>query len=393
MVADLLRAVVPDVARPVGLEAVVAHVVHSLGIGGLENGVVNLVNWSTPGLRHVIVCMTGDGAFRARLRPGVEVFALGKRSGHDVRTFLELVRCLRRIRPQVVHSRNWGTFDAVLAARLAGVAAVVHGEHGRDFADPEGRDPRRNRLRRLLAPLVSRFVTVSEDLYRWLVRGVGVSARKVVTIHNGVDTTRFAPTDRSAARGALGLSPERPLVGTVGRLDPVKDQAGLIRAFARLRDRDGDAALVIAGDGPCRDELVGLVSSLGLGDHAFLLGERLDIPRVLAALDLFVLPSIAEGMSNTLLEAMATGLPIVATRVGGNPELVEDGVNGILVPRQNPDALASAIGRYLGDARLRAVHGDASRRRAVERFGLDRMCADYGRLYQRLWGGASRGGA
>lgn len=389
----MLRAVVPDVARPVGPEAVVAHVVHSLGIGGLENGLVNLVNWATPGLRHVIVCMTSNGPFGARLRPGVEVLALDKRSGHDVRTFVKLVRCLRRIRPQVVHSRNWGTIDAVLAARLAGVATIVHGEHGRDFADPDGRDRRRNRLRRFLAPLVSRFVTVSEDLHRWLVRDIGVPARKVVTIHNGVDTTRFAPADRVAARGALGLAPERPLVGTVGRLDPVKDQAGLVRAFARLRAHGGDAALVIAGDGPCRDELVGLVSSLGLGGHAFLLGERQDIPRVLAALDLFVLPSIAEGISNTLLEAMATGLPIVATRVGGNPELVEDGVNGILVPRQNPDALASTIGRYLDDARLRDVHGEASRRRAVERFGLGRMCADYTRLYRTLWAGASRGAA
>src|SRR5262249_22925832 len=142
--------------------------------------------------------------------------------------------------------------------------------------------------------------------------------------------------------------------------------------------------LVIAGDGPCRAELAGVVSSLGLESCVHLLGERPDIPRVLAALDVFVLPSIAEGISNTLLEAMATGLPIVATRVGGNPELVRDGVNGLLVPRQDPDALASALGAYLSDAQLRAAHGDASRRRAVESFGLDRMCEDYARLYRGL---------
>jgi sugar transferase (PEP-CTERM/EpsH1 system associated) len=363
---------------------VIAHVVHSLGIGGLENGLVNLVNGSAPGVRHVIVCMTADGRLRTRLRAGVEVITVGKREGHDVRAFATLVRCLRRVGPHIVHSRNWGTFDAVLAARLAGVRAVVHGEHGRDIADPEGRDPRRNRVRRLVSPMVTRFVTVSTDLWRWLVQDVRVPARKVVTICNGVDTVRFVPADRLAARASLGLAPEQPLVGTVGRLDPVKDQAGLVRAFARVRGQNAVPALVIAGEGPCRGDLTDLIATLGLSGHVFLLGERHDVPRVLAALDLFVLPSIAEGISNTVLEAMATGLPVVATRVGGSPELVADGVNGSLVPRADPDALAAAIGRYMGDARLRSLHGEASRRRAVTEFSVGRMCAAYGQLYEGL---------
>jgi sugar transferase (PEP-CTERM/EpsH1 system associated) len=362
----------------------VVHVVHSLGVGGLENGVANLVAAPPAGIRHSVVCLTAAGPFRERLGPAVTVRQVGKRPGHDLRAFLRLVRVLSELRPDVVHSRNWATFDAVPAARLAGVGVVVHGEHGRDVGDPDGLHPRRNRWRRRLGPLVTRFVTVSRDLRRWLVETVGIPAGKVVVICNGVDTSRFAPGDRRAARAVLGLPADADVIGTVGRLDPIKDQAGLVRAFAGIAREYPRARLVIAGDGPCRDDLERLVSNLALGDRVHLLGERRDVPLVLAAFDLFVLPSIAEGISNTLLEAMATGLPVIATRVGGNPELVEEGVNGFLVPRRDPGALQAALARYLDDPHLAVVHGKASRQSAVEEFGLERMRAAYGRLYMAL---------
>lgn len=363
---------------------VIAHVVHSLGTGGLENGVVNLANTASGSLRHVIICMTTEGGLRSCLKPGIEVFALGKRVGHDVRAFVRLVRLLRQIRPAVVHTRNWATFDAVPAARLARVAVLVHGEHGRDISDPDGRNRRRRRLRRVLSPLVDKFVAVSHDLERWLIEDVRLPARKVVAIRNGVDLTRFGNVDRGEARAHLGLPPESLVVGTVGRLDPVKDQAALIRAFAAMRHARPDCRVLIAGDGPCHGDLRALVTGLGVEDRIHLLGERRDIPEVLAAMDVFVLPSIAEGISNTVLEAMATGLPVVATAVGGNPELVEDGVTGRLVPRRNPSALVAGIEAYLDDPHLRAVHGKASRQRAVEHFGLDRMANAYSNLYAGL---------
>ena len=369
----------------------IVHVVHSLAVGGLENGVVNLVNRSPAGIRHTVVCMTVTGAFASRLGADVEVQALGKASGHDPRTFLRLVHLLRRLRPHVVHSRNWATFDAVLAARLARVPTVIHGEHGRDMTDPEGRIRRRNWLRRASAPLVDRFVAVSEDLRRWLVDDVGLPRPKVVTIHNGVDTVRFAPADSTAARIALGLSPDTLVVGTVGRLDPVKGHATLVRAFAAVVRRV-PAVLVIVGDGPCRLELERLVVALGIARHVRLLGERADVPAVLDAVDLFVLPSFAEGLSNTLLEAMAMGLPVVVTRVGGNAELVEDGANGTHVPRHDPEALAAAMATYLEDANLRAVHGKSSRLRAVERFSLERMVAAYTALYRDVTGAVRKRG-
>jgi sugar transferase (PEP-CTERM/EpsH1 system associated) len=367
----------------------VVHVVRSLDVGGLENGVVNLVNRAPAGMRHTVVCMTVAGAFASRLRPEVEVLALGKKTGHDPRTFVRLVSLLRRLRPSIVHSHNWATFDAVLAARLARVPAVIHGEHGRDMTDPEGRNRRRNWLRRASAPLVDRFVAVSEDLRHWLVDDIGLPRPKVVTIHNGVDTIRFAPADSTAARIALGLPPDELVVGTVGRLDPVKDHATLVRAFAAVARRVR-AFLVIVGDGPCRLELERLVAALGIARRVRLLGERADVPAVLDAVDLFVLPSFAEGLSNTLLEAMAMGIPVVVTRVGGNAELVEDGANGAHVPRHDPEALATAMATYLEDANLRSVHGKSSRQRAVEHFGLERMVAAYTALYRDVTGAVGK---
>lgn len=362
----------------------IVHVVHSLATGGLENGVVNLVNTTGDRFRHAIVCMTTAGSLRDRLRPSVEVFEVHKRPGHDMLAFVRLIRLLKHLGPSIVHSRNWATFDAILAARIAGIARVVHGEHGRDISDPEGRNARRNRVRRLLAPFVSRFVTVSDDLRRWLVDWVRLPAEKVVTIHNGVDLGRFASLDRTDAREQVGLPASAVVVGTVGRLDPVKDQAGLIEAFGAVVRTHPDVCLAIVGDGPCRDELTALVAGLSLEKHVYLLGERRDIPVVLSAMDCFVLPSIAEGISNTILEAMAVGLPVVGTRVGGTPELVDDGVTGRLVPALDVTALAAAIESYVADPSLRRHHGQAGRQRAIEQFDLERMSRAYTYLYAQL---------
>ncbi len=365
----------------------VVHVVHSLATGGLENGVINLVNNAGPEFRHSIVCMTAPGAMRYRVNPNVDVHALGKRPGQDPAAFVRLVRLLRRLRPAVVHTRNWAAYDAIPAARLARVRAVVHSEHGREMADPEGRNARRNRIRRLLGPLVTQFVTVSHDLGRWLVSEVRLPAGKVMTIHNGVDLSGFGRAGRREGRELLGLPDEAVAIGTVGRLDPVKDQAGLLQAFAQVRPAHPTASLVIVGEGPCRAEIEGLAVELGVKSQVRLLGESRNVPLLLGAMDLFVLPSIAEGLSNTLLEAMASGLPVVATRVGGNVELVEDGVGGCLVPARDVPALARALAAYLDDPHLGVVHGKASRQRAVEYFGLERMCGAYTQLYARLLAG------
>ncbi len=372
-------SVVGQVSRPH-----VVHVLHSLGVGGTENGVVNLVTALHQEWRHTVISMTGVCPLADRLPAGVEVYSVGKRPGTDLRMIVRLTRLLHGLRPDLVHTRNWGGFDGILAARLARIPVVIHGEHGREANDPEGRNRRRNRLRRLLSPLVDRFVAVSSDLRRWLVGTVGIPERKVVTICNGVDTHRFTGEDRESARRAMGIVDGRLVIGTVGRLDPVKDQAALLTAFAQVRGRHPEALLLVVGDGPSRSELEARAGALDLGPSIRFLGESKEIPRLLRGMDVFVLPSIAEGISNTILEAMATGLPIIATRVGGNPELVQDGVTGTLVSPRDPRGLGDAIAGYLEDAPRREVHGRAARRHAVERFALDRMVAAYSGLYLEL---------
>jgi sugar transferase (PEP-CTERM/EpsH1 system associated) len=281
-----------------------------------------------------------------------------------------------------VHTRNWTCIDAIIGARLAGVRVVIHGEHGREAGDPNGRNARRRQVRRLLSPFVTEFVTVSRDLARWLVEDVRVPARKVSTIYNGVDTQRYASGDRADARQALGIPVDWTVAGTVGRLDPVKDQACLIRAFARAAG-EAKRVLVIVGDGPCREELAALVKELAIGDRVRLLGERNDIPLILRALDVFVLSSIGEGISNAILEAMAAGLPVIATRVGGNVELVREALTGRLIEPRRPEALAEALSAYFDDPVLARAHGAAGRERVATDFGLDRMLAEYISLYRK----------
>jgi sugar transferase (PEP-CTERM/EpsH1 system associated) len=372
------------------------HVVHWLRVAGLENGVTNLVNRLGEDVVQTVVCVREAGPLSLRLPPHVRLIVVGRKDKRDVGLLWRLARLFRQLRPHIVHSRNWATIDAVPAARLAGVPFVIHGEHGREASDPEGRNRRRNSIEWMLSPLVSSFVTVSEDLSRWLVTTVGVSADKVVCIPNGVDTTAFSEptydsvTGQRSRRLGLGLQPQSIVVGTVGRLDPVKDHLTLLEAFARLSDPVRNLELVIAGEGPLRVTLERRIEKLELTGRVHLLGHRNDVPAVLREIDLFVLPSLAEGMSNTVLEAMATGLPVVATRTGGTPELVVHGVTGTLVPVGDAAALAAALEVYRREPHLRELHGKAGRQRAVEDFSVDRMVCAYRNLYLGLAGRPER---
>ncbi len=361
----------------------VVHVVHWLRLAGLENGVVNLIRCLHDRFRHTVICIADTGVLAARLPPEVRVIDFSTVVAREFLLF-RLVRVFRELRPDIVHSRNWGTIDSVLAAWLAGVPVRIHGEHGRTAVDPGGQNRRRKIIRRLVSPLVSRFVTVSDDLREWLISDVGIAADKVICIHNGVDVARFAGGQFGLGRRSADLSHNDLVVGAVGRLDPVKDHRTLLEAFARIRGRRPQWRLTIIGEGELRAQLEARAAKADLKGAVDLLGERSDVPEALRDLNIFVISSIAEGLSNTVLEAMATGLPIVATRTGGNPELVEDGVNGMLVPVGDVDALAIALSTYLHDPALAARHGGASRRRAVERFSLERMALDYEKLYLSL---------
>ena len=366
----------------------IAHVVYRFDVGGLENGVVNLVNRLPPeSYRHVIVALTDVTDFRHRVvRDDVRFIELRKAPGHGYRLFPELYRLFRDVAPDIVHTRNLAALEATVPALAAGVAIRIHGEHGRDVGDLDGTNRRYRLVRRVYRPFVTKYVALSKDLERYLSEAVGVPPSRIDQIYNGVDTEFFSPAHETR-RSIEGCPFDRSrhfLVGTVGRMQAVKNPVALARAFARAvksRTRGNTLRLVMVGDGPLRGDVESVLADAGVRDMAWLPGERSDIPAVMRGLDCFVLPSLAEGISNTVLEAMATGVPVIATRVGGNPELVDDESTGRLVPPQSDDALTAAILRYFDDPAVARRHGGAARSAVVRRFSLDRMVQDYRALY------------
>lgn len=376
-------------ARPPHL---VVHVIHRLAIGGLENGLVNLLNHGLASrYRHAIICMTGFTDFRDRIEDAnVEVFAIHRKEGRDWGAQWRLFELIRRLKPAIVHSRGLSGLDSMLPALINGVPARIHGEHGRDMGDLDGSNRKGQWIRRLHRPLVSHYIALSRDLESYLETKVGVPSQRITQIYNGVNCHDFRP-----ASGERELLPETDfapkgtfVIGTVGRMQPVKDQVNLTRAFihlvAILPQEKSRLRLVMVGDGSLRAECEALLTQAGLRHLAWLPGARDDVAALMRGMDIFVLPSLAEGISNTILEAMASGLPIIATAVGGNPELVEDGVTGRLVPAANPIALAEAIKPYVIDGELAQHHGHANRRTAQARFSMEAMVNSYMQVYDRV---------
>jgi sugar transferase (PEP-CTERM/EpsH1 system associated) len=372
----------------------VCHVVYRFDTGGLENGVVNLINhMPRAAARHMVVALTevAEG-FAARVRRrDVEFVALGKQPGHGARLYPEMVRLLKRCRPAVVHTRNLAALEMQPAAAWAGVPLRVHGEHGRDTEDIDGTNRSHQWLRRAYSPFVHRYVALSRELGDYLVQRVGIRSTRVRQIYNGVDTLRFRPAQgpgggRETVAGSPFNDPRLWVVGTVGRMMTVKAQPDLARAFVlalqrapALRER---LRLVMVGEGPLRAQAQAILEEAGAAEFAWLPGERDDVPELMRGLDAFVLPSVAEGVSNTILEAMASGLPVLATAVGGNAELVSAPRTGLLVPAGDTAAMADGLARWATRPEAARALGRAGRERAVHRFSLQAMVDSYLAVYR-----------
>ena len=370
----------------------IVHIIHRLDVGGLENGLVNLIN-RTPQYRHAVICMTDYTEFSRRItHDAVTLYAMDKRAGKDYGVYVRLWGLLRRLRPDIVHTRNLAALEAQLPAVLARVPGRVHGEHGWDMHDLDGGNRKYQWLRRVYRLWVQRYIPLSRELERYLTQQVKVESGKIVQIYNGVDTMRFHPAagGREELPAAGFASPGTVIIGTVGRMQAVKDPLNLVRAFLHLLRREPSARrrlrLVMVGDGPLRREAQDLLEKEGVADLAWLPGARDDIPELLRCMDIFVLPSRAEGVSNTILEAMASALPAVATRVGGNGELIAEGVTGALVPAADPVALADAIAPYVADPALRQRHGRAGRECVEQAFSIDGMVSKYVEVYESVLG-------
>jgi sugar transferase (PEP-CTERM/EpsH1 system associated) len=369
----------------------VVHVVLGLNTGGLERLVLRLLaRLDRARFTPTVVALDEPGVLAPELaRLGVPLHVLDRRPGLDAGLALRLSTLLLREGARLVHTHNASPhLYGSLAAQFARARSrsryprVVHTKHGRN--EPEA--ARKVMVNRVASALSDRVVTVSSDAASVAIHVERVRPDKVMTIWNGVDTDEFRPrADGLAARAALGAPREGFHVGCVARLAAVKDHRTLLAAFASFRERRRDAHLTLIGDGPERAALEAHALDLGLWRAVTFAGERADVAPLYSAFDAFALSSLSEGISLTLLEAASAGLPIVATRVGGNPEVVVDGVTGILVPPGDPASFAEALAA-VSSRWDRAAMGAAGRARVVSRFGLDRMAREYEELYTSVLG-------
>jgi sugar transferase (PEP-CTERM/EpsH1 system associated) len=371
----------------------IAHIIYKLNIGGLENGLVNLIN-KIPSNRylHVIICLKDTTNFSERINnKDVRIFCLNKREGHDINMFFKLYKLLCDLNPEIVHTRNLATLECQLPAYFAGVERRVHGEHGWDLYDPYGTNVKYQWLRRCYRPLIHRYIPLSFHLEKYLIEKIGVPNNKIRRIINGVDTDIFHPaitTKPWLYDNPFSEQDNLVLVGTVGRMQGVKDQMTLVEAFLKLLvirpELKSVVRLVLVGDGPLRNQAISSLAAAGVENLSWLPGERNDVADILRNLDIFVLPSTAEGISNVILESMATGLPVIATSVGGNPDLVENGVTGKLVESSNPQMMAEALAYYFDNPDKIKAHGSYGLIRVHRDFSLDAMVNNYVAVYDEL---------
>jgi sugar transferase (PEP-CTERM/EpsH1 system associated) len=365
----------------------VMHVVNSMSLGGTEKAVLKLATRLAAGFEHRICCIRGfDAALtQSCLRPE-QVVALNLRSSRLSFFVPPLLRAIRAYRPDIVHSRNWGAIEAVLAARLAAVPVVIHSEHGYEIESLSRTPVRQQWMRRLVCSVADAVFTVSGELRGFHAAQAGIRPDRIRVLWNGVDTQAFAPARqaRTQMRSQLGISSGDFVIGAVGRMVPIKDYATLIQAAGRLAEAGSNFKLILVGDGPELPRLRELAQSLsGVGSHFLALGRRDDIPALLAGMDVFVQTSLGEGMSNTVLEAMASGLPVVVTRVGGNPEIVTHGCGWLFEPG-DVQHLSQLLLMLAADRDFCRRAGQAARSRVEEAFSHSTMLENYRRLYLEL---------
>lgn len=364
----------------------VTHVLHSLVVAGAEVLVHQLVRQLHDDFEFSLLLLDEIGPLGEDLRArGISVEVLGREPGVDLGLGRRLGAELRRRGTDVVHAHQYTPwfYAGIGAAWGLRRPRVLFTEHGRHY--PDVRRPKRVAFNRLLTPVTDGLVAVSGFIRDCLRDNEGLPADRIRVLYNGIEPERFGgEVDREALRAEQGIGPDDPVVGIAARFAPVKDHATLLRAFARVRGALPAAKLVLAGDGPLREDLERQAAELGLADAVRFLGVRQDVPDLLLTWDVFCLSSLSEGTSVTLLEAMASRLPAVTTAVGGNPEIVADGVTGLLAPRGDDEALGRALVEVLSDRERAAGMGAAGRARVLDRFTFDGMARAYADLYREL---------
>jgi glycosyltransferase involved in cell wall biosynthesis len=367
---------------PVVQKPRVMQLVLSLSPGGTERLVIEIVKSLSQRIDSVVCCLDEPGAWADELTArGVPVIALGRTAGFHPSLAFKLARLIREHQVQVVHCHHYSPYVYGLLASLVAPVQLVFTEHGRLSDAPP------SRKRRLVNPVLARLrrariCAVSADLREHMI-AEGFPAKQVGVTYNGIEPGRRpGAAERQAARSALGVPADAFVVGTVGRLDPVKNLGIVEQAHAELVARHPHIRTVIVGDGPERAALQARAQDLGISDSIIFAGYRQDVRFLMSAFDLYVNSSTYEGVSLTILEAMASALPVIATPAGGNPEVVMDQETGLLVP-DRPRAFAEAISRLMHDDFRRHTMGEAGRFRVKRHFSISRMVEEYAALYFR----------
>lgn len=362
------------------MKPLVVHIIDRLPPDGAERLLCEVLRYRSDNFDYQVLCLAEGGVFEPVIRAmGVPVTILGKRRGIDLRLAWRLWRWLRVHQPHIVHTHlftadTWGR----LVARLAGVPLVFSTVHS--VNSWQGRIHRL--VDRTLALVTTRLIACTAQVADKLQNQDGIAATRIVTLANGVDLQRFADVTPVDIEQELDAAGSGPWLAVLGRLEPVKGQAYLLECLALLRDRGIDFRCVLIGDGPERDALVEQVARQQLAGHVWFAGFRDNVPAWLAAIDVLVMPSRWEGLPMALLEAMALGKPVVAHAVGGIPDVLRDGQEGLLVPPHHPQLMVQALATLIGDAPLRKQMGARALARVRAHYSAEALARAYEKLYQ-----------
>jgi glycosyltransferase involved in cell wall biosynthesis len=363
----------------------VLHLIETTGLGGAEQVLLDLVRTLDRKRWRPVVVVPASGWLRDKLdEEGIEVIELPERGAFDLAWLARIVAITRRVDAAVIHSHLFGSaVRAGIIARICGIPAIgtIHGQ-----MDFQPHERWKGFKLRIVRQGLRGLVFVSEPLRQLCLESMRLRPSMTQVISNGVDASRFTPERKSNVRLELGISSDEFVVGCVGRLQPVKGTDTFIEAAARLKSISPGCRFVVVGDGDAdyTRQLVALRDRLGLSNDLIFTGFRADVSEVMKAFDIYALTSRSEGFSLSTIEAMASGLPVVATRCGGPEQIVEDGATGFLVENGSPDAVANAIDRLRRDRKQRARFGTAAREVVLKRYTLEAQVRAYEALYDRV---------
>jgi sugar transferase (PEP-CTERM/EpsH1 system associated) len=366
----------------------VGHTIYAFKEGGMERGLVNIINHGDQGrFRHIILCFTEAGEFARHIQsPSCRVIEFHKGPGNDVRLVGRLAAAIKENGINLLHARGWATLlETAFAARLAGVRASIYGFHGKTVNELGRTSLLRRAAQAIGVRSYNRLVTLNRRMREDFARETFIPRERISIIANGVDHELFSPKlDREALRRRFGIPVDRYIIGTIGRLDPVKNHEVILEALALFPRVEGRPFLLIVGEGEARAMLEKTIKQLGLEDDVCLHGYSNDTPWLLGCMDVYVQSSWYEGFSNTVLEAMSTGLPVLVTDVGGTRDLVDEGREGFFFSPTDASGLARLIRRLWSDRLLLGQMGKQARSRVCKDFTLRPMVEAYESMYREL---------